>query len=791
MSYLSIARKYRPRRFVDMVGQEATTLALTNAIRLKREPRCVIFTGVRGIGKTTTARIYAKALNCESGPTADPCDHCESCLAIQDGAHEDVLEIDGASNTGVDDVRALQETLAYVPQRSSYKIYIIDEVHMLSISAFNALLKTLEEPPEHVIFIFATTELHKVPETIQSRCQTFHLQKISQHLIEERLKSILETEGLSFDSAALPPIAREGRGSLRDALTLLDQAIAVGGGVLSREALKNLAGNSDVWPVLELLSALVDRNAAKVLSSIGEWDQSGREFAVLVEELATACRNAFILRDMKPAALDVQLLDIASNEREFLSETAKRAAPLDINRMFRTWIKCLDDLRHAELDRFVVENYALEWCLDPGLPEQLIPHESHRSAMHGNSNPIESVPSHVAGGLPKIPVATEPTLGLKERWRLNQAQVAPELGENIGKPVLANTSASKRPPPLSLRADMVASVQSPVAPADKTSDSLPIALAEPVEKEEQLSYDTNSPFPTPLKAAPEVSVLSAESSKAEDPKESQSEEAAGHLAESREAAGLHPSSLTRGAVTRPPASALHVPLPSPSLAHFPPSTGLQGYRAQAVKEPPLSSVTEPVHQVDAKSENLASPRTDVNSPLAFEQPNLAPTRARSNPSAPLPSMDDKAPNQQSSTGPSLPPTWREFVDAWKREKPLQARVVEETYVLEYSAECIRLAVDPQSMAGGKLLQIDMRKRFLAQFEQLFGFHGQLEVVPKSEVRQGQSPESLAPLGESLLEVKQKEREIAREQLKQRLEQHPITREVISKFGGTIENIDLP
>lgn len=641
LSYLSLARKYRPRLFADLVGQEALTLALGNALRLRREPHSVILTGVRGVGKTTTARIYAKALNCERGPSPEPCAVCYSCQAVQNGTHEDVLEIDGASNTGVDDVRALQETLVYVPQRSAFKVYIIDEVHMLSISAFNALLKTLEEPPEHVVFIFATTELHKVPETIQSRCQTFHLQKISRQLIQTRLAAILKTEGIAYEDEALALVAREGRGSLRDALTLLDQAIALGGGTVTVSGLRHVLGHSQVLPAIELLEALLNRDARESLRLIAQWDQEGLALASLVEELAKACRNAFILRDLKAQALDLQILEMEEKERQQLQLIAEKAVAFDLNRLFRSWIKCLDDLRHVELDRFVVENYALEWCLDPGLPDfqnyvqQLAkggaehkpipsPVTPQAQAQASKSNVTPPLQPPVLGPAPAAPTqaAKEGGLGLRDRWKQNQ-QVSPVLASSA-------TSAATAP--------------APVAPS-------------------------------------------------------------------------------KSEVTR--------------------------------------------------STDLAQP----------------------SPEAPSQTVEIAPPSDKTLLR-ELPNTWRECVEAWKKEKPLQARVLEETYVLEYGPQRIRLAVDPQSMAGGKLLQVDMRKRFHAQFEQLFGFTGQLDVVAKEGAGgtaiSGQSPPEEAPaLGETLLAVKQRERELAREEMRQRLTEHPITREVISAFGGTIETIDLP
>ena len=219
MSYLVLARKYRPQSFEDLVGQEHVSQTLGNAIKTGRVHHAFLFTGARGVGKTSAARIFAKALNCEQGLTPQPCNVCQSCLEISSGQGLDVFEIDGASNTGVDDVRDLRENIRYLPSRSRYKIFIIDEVHMLSINAFNALLKTLEEPPAHAKFIFATTEPHKIPITILSRCQRFDFRKISLPLIVGRLKEIAASENINVSERSLGLVARRGEGSMRDALS--------------------------------------------------------------------------------------------------------------------------------------------------------------------------------------------------------------------------------------------------------------------------------------------------------------------------------------------------------------------------------------------------------------------------------------------------------------------------------------------------------------------------------------------------------------------------------------------
>jgi len=364
-----LARKYRPQTFDQLVGQETTAKALANAIQMGRTPQAVIFSGVRGIGKTTTARLYAKALNCESGPTSTPCGTCESCRAITEGHHEDVLEIDGASNTSVDDVRVLRDSIGYVPQRSKFKIYLIDEVHMLSQSAFNALLKTLEEPPAHVVFLFATTELQKIPQTILSRCQVFLLQKMTTRTIISRLEEILRQEGIQYEPGALRPVAREARGSMRDALTLLDQAIVIGNGKLTAALCESITAQAPRELVTALLRAMVARDARLVMSTIDRIEQTGTDLSTVIEDVAQLARHAFVLRDLGRDALEVSQLDLDPGELAELETLGKSAAPFDLNRIFRTLIRCRQDMDGSVLDRCILENNALEWCLDPGLPD--------------------------------------------------------------------------------------------------------------------------------------------------------------------------------------------------------------------------------------------------------------------------------------------------------------------------------------------------------------------------------------------------------------------------------------
>src|SRR5688572_22948241 len=243
--YTVVARRYRPQQFAELIGQEHVARALVNALQTGRVAHAYLFTGARGVGKTSAARILAKALNCEKGPTTTPCDTCEMCQAIMSGQDVDVLEIDGASNRGIDEVREIRQNVAFRPSRGRYKVYIIDEVHMLTTPAFNALLKTLEEPPPHVKFIFATTEVQKIPITILSRCQRFDFAGIGTARIVERLRLIVSQEKMQADDEALQMVARRAGGSMRDAQSLLDQLLAFGGDTLTTDRVHQLLGTAN------------------------------------------------------------------------------------------------------------------------------------------------------------------------------------------------------------------------------------------------------------------------------------------------------------------------------------------------------------------------------------------------------------------------------------------------------------------------------------------------------------------------------------------------------------------
>jgi len=323
MSYLALARKWRPRRFEDVRGQNHVVKALQHALERDRLHPAILLTGTRGVGKTTLARIIAKGLNCETGVTAQPCGVCSACKEINDGRFVDLLEIDAASNTGVDDVRQLIDNAQYSPARGRYKVYLVDEVHMLSKSAFNALLKTLEEPPPHVKFILATTDPQKLPITVLSRCLQFNLKRLPQNLIRDTLADILKEEAMEFELSAVGELARAADGSMRDGLSLLDQAIAFAGGLgLKREGVEEMLGTVGRRTLFEILGALGRGDAQALLDGIHKLDESAPDHAALLNDLAAALQRIAVL----------QLLPKAGDEDDdpALEPLAKSIPPEDV-----------------------------------------------------------------------------------------------------------------------------------------------------------------------------------------------------------------------------------------------------------------------------------------------------------------------------------------------------------------------------------------------------------------------------------------------------------------------------
>ena len=365
LSYQVIARKWRPQSFTDVVGQNHITQTLSNALKNGRLPHALLFTGPRGTGKTSSARILAKALRCPNAVNFVPCNECDSCREIASGSSVDVMEIDGASNNGVDSIRELRETVAFMPTSGKYKVYIIDEVHMLSTSAFNALLKTLEEPPGHVIFIMATTEVHKIPQTILSRCQRFDFRRIPTRQITERLKMICDREGVSAEDEALWVIARQGDGSMRDSQSLLDQVITFANGPLTRANVVEILGLTDRALLFDTLNALVDRNSKAVLSVIEKISTAGFEPHLFSQDLLEMIRNLLLVKVSESQAASI--LEMPDTELQALQEMAGRLSEEDIHMLFDMALKGGSDIPRAQDPRIVLEVILLRMASAPKL----------------------------------------------------------------------------------------------------------------------------------------------------------------------------------------------------------------------------------------------------------------------------------------------------------------------------------------------------------------------------------------------------------------------------------------
>ena len=448
-----MARKWRPQRFEDLVGQDHVSRTLANAIASGRVAHAFLFTGVRGVGKTTSARILAKALNCmgppgdpkhglEYGPTITPCLACPACLEIAQGSDMDVREIDGASYNGVDEVRKLQDSLPYRPARDRYKIFIVDEVHMLSQNAWNAFLKTLEEPPAHVKFIFATTEVHKVPVTILSRVQRFDFKLISTQVIATRLREVLSAEKIESDEAAISIVAREAAGSMRDAMSVLDQVIAWGGQKLAGAEVARVLGVASHSVLYELSSALLGGDAARSLAVVAELANQGYDIAHVARDLLALLRNLVVAKVVKEPE---SLLDLPDEEAADVKRLAAGGDADDLSRLYHGFSQGFDEVVRSErprmalemllvrlarrppllpIDDFVSRLAALERRLSAGgggqqgqprpapSPAQRPPHDSAaaerqgyagRQREPGSPAPSSKAPSDDRGGEPPVP----------------------------------------------------------------------------------------------------------------------------------------------------------------------------------------------------------------------------------------------------------------------------------------------------------------------------------------------------------------------------------------------------
>jgi DNA polymerase-3 subunit gamma/tau len=412
MSYQVLARKYRPQRFSEVIGQEHVTRTLKNAIEQQRIAHGYIFSGHRGIGKTTIARILAMALNCRGvdgkadKPTPEPCGVCASCTEIRAGSSVDVIEIDAATNRGIDEIRELRDAARYRPARDRYKIYILDEAHQITDAAFNALLKTLEEPPPHIIFMMATTQAEDIPQTIRSRCQHFSFHAVKFDEIVGQLREIAGKENIQADDEALAVLAEAGDGSMRDALSIMDQAIACCGATLSGELVRGLVGNVGSEVLEELMGTVARSSSEEALRLLDRLMMEGHNPAHFAKQLVRFLRNAVVA---KVAGKDSPLLQISSDERARVARVAEQFSEEDLARFLQIMLRTFDELGYRQEQRFHLELGVLKLV--------------HAQRML----PLEQILSQVAGEAPRA-AGTPPAAAIRSSATLSSASSAPAAG---------------------------------------------------------------------------------------------------------------------------------------------------------------------------------------------------------------------------------------------------------------------------------------------------------------------------------------------------------------------------
>jgi len=516
MAYTVLARKYRSQRFEDVVGQDPIATTLKNAIETGRVAHAYLFTGTRGVGKTTMARILAKALNClaSDAPTTKPCCKCDSCLAINTGEDIDVIEIDGASNRGIDNIRELRENAIYRPARARYKIYIVDEVHMLTKEAFNALLKTLEEPPEHIKFILATTEPNKVLATIQSRCQRFDFSNISPKVIAEQLKSILKKEKIKYEEELILPLARMANGSMRDALSLLDRLISTGANPLEAKLLEEFLGRPNAEKIHALVEHIGDANAVGTLTVTEDLICAGLGEAQIADALIESMRDLLVI---KSAGVDTDLLMLTSEQKGKSGALAQKfdAAALIYN------ITALEKLRWAirnsDTPRALLDASLLRFALSEhfmNVDELMSRAGAGPAADVKKKLPVESKPSPAAAAAPMprpIPRVPEPaairpaaseTSGPLESWPEILAMISPNLGNGTAS-LLSGTRARKvRDDTMAIEFPAAGKVQKGMCEGKERAERIAAVLSEHFGRPMRIQYEVAADSPAAETAGP-------------------------------------------------------------------------------------------------------------------------------------------------------------------------------------------------------------------------------------------------------------------------------------------------
>ena len=685
MSYTVLARKYRPQTFADLVGQEHVSRTLGNAITSSRVAHAFLFTGARGVGKTTTARLLAKALNCESGPTPTPDNTCDACREIALGTDIDVLEIDGASNNSVDDVRRLQETLPFRPARDRFKVVIVDEVHMLSAGAFNAFLKTLEEPPEHVKFVFATTEIHKVPITIRSRCQRYDFRLIPHAVISARLREILALEKIEADDAAIAIVAREAAGSMRDALTVLDQVLALGGDRLEGDAVARglgVAGRKHVWATL---GAVLQGDAVTVLRNIHDVAEQGFDVLNYTRQLLECARDLVVFKVVNSSD---ELLELSPEERDAATSLAGAHQQQDLERLFSGLNALMEEVGFAGMPRLALEMGLVRLSDRP----PILPLGELLDRLSGLESRLG--PAAGGGGSSRGPQRSGPPASGGQRGSGPAPGGARAVGEGYGAP-------TPGAPPV-----VVSAPSGPVASAAVPAFMAP-GLATP-----------RAEPPQPRAAVDLRSTAAAVAAPAIAPREV--------------APAAQPLATPSLAAVPQPAAAAPKPAPAPqpaaSVNSAPPAPQATASASSAPPTPqPAASVSSAPHAAAPAPQPRAA-ATSQAAPAPAPQPRAAATsQGASAPAAqPAPAAQSAPVDPPLEVDGILGGDWLKIVTALKHSQPALAAVLDHGMPLEVSARLLKIGFPDGSFFGRQAQSSSARQGILRAAEQVFGSRPELQ-----------------------------------------------------------------
>lgn len=788
MSYLVLARKWRPQTFLDLVGQDHVRRTLENAIAQDRVAHAFLFTGVRGVGKTSSARILAKTLNCERGPTVSPCLKCPQCLDITAGNDMDVRELDGASNNGVEDVRRLQEELPYRPVRDRFKIYIVDEVHMLSAGAWNAFLKTLEEPPPHVKFIFATTEVHKVPITILSRCQRYDFRMISAQTIATRLRYVLGQEKVVADDAAINLIAREAAGSMRDAMSLLDQAIAWSSERLVGDEVARVLGVASRSVLHQLAVGLVGGQPEAALRIVAQLMENGYDLGQVSRDLLA------VLRDLVVAKVCTEpghLLDLSEEERRDTVELAKRTSSDDLVRLHQGFARSFDEIVRSPSPRAGLEMVLVRLARRP----PLVPLDD----LLGRLSELER---RLGGGPASPPARPSPGGSRPSGGRPPPAQASGTTAAPLPSPA-APASVSAPGPQASatsihaahiVGATALAVPFAPAAPAAPVLASAPAASVEPTRA---------PPVALPQQRPANEGASNGQPRPGPPSPRSPAPEGASNVIRP-----VFPSA--RPAPSTAPASS---PAPSVPLRPAPPPSSSPSLRTPAppsAPQPSRPSFTppgaRPSFSPPAERPSFTPPGTRPSFSPPVERPSFTPSSARepappsSRPPAvsrpPLsvgPTPTPRGPRQQPGAlahDPSKPlpgplpgvdfSAWRRIVEQIRGTHPALASVLELASPRSIGPAGVTMGYPPNSFEAARVSE----PRYAEPLAKAL----QAELGPEAKATVELNDRAYDEL--TLAKVLNAERWERREAARQRVSQHPLVRAIIEELGADLKDVKV-